>query len=231
MIEVASLDVIPEGFRGDYVEVEKDGKKLFQHKDFVTVIGAMKRKGEERDALATELKGFKSQESIKQAEAEKKALEKLKAEGKIDEILADSEKRHGETIKQFEERIAKRDAVVIKKARDAVVSELSTLATEVGAKAFKKLISERVDYDPETDKYSFKDEDGGATSLDLAGFKADVLKSPTYAAMLKAQASSGGFGTNASTGGGAAKTTGNLGGDRKQRAAELAKRFPELASK
>ena len=45
MIEVASLDVIPEGFRGDYVEVEKDGKKLFQHKDFVTVIGAMKRKG------------------------------------------------------------------------------------------------------------------------------------------------------------------------------------------
>lgn len=207
MIEVASLDVIPEGFRGDYVEVEKDGKKLFQHKDFVTVIGAMKRKGEERDALANELKVFKSQEAVKQAEAEKKALEKLKSEGKIDEILADSEKRHGETIKQFEERIAKRDAIVIKKARDAVVSDLSTLATEVGAKAFKKLISERVDYDPETDKYSFKDEEGGATSLDLAGFKADVLKSPTYAAMLKAQASSGGFGSNAfSNGGGAAKT-------------------------
>ena len=44
MIEVASLDVIPEGFRGDYIEVEKDGKKLFQHKDFVTVIGAMSAK-------------------------------------------------------------------------------------------------------------------------------------------------------------------------------------------
>lgn len=206
MIEVKDLADIPEKYRADYVEVEKDGAKIYQHKDFVTVVGAMKRKGEERDALANELKTFKSQEAAKQAEAEKKALEKLKAEGKIDEILADSEKRHGETIKQFEERIAKRDAVVIKKARDAVVSELSALATEVGAKAFKKLISERVDYDPETDKYSFKDEDGGATSLDLAGFKADVLKSPTYAAMLKAQASSGGFGTNASTGGGAAKT-------------------------
>lgn len=206
MIEVKDLADIPEKYHADYVEVEKDGAKIYQHKDFVTVVGAMKRKGEERDALANELKGFKSQEAVKQAEAEKKALEKLKAEGKIDEILADSEKRHGETIRQFEERIAKRDAIVIKKARDAVVSELSTLATEVGAKAFKKLISERVDYDPETDKYSFKDEEGGATSLDLAGFKADVLKSPTYAAMLKAQASSGGFGTNASNGGGAAKT-------------------------
>ena len=92
MIEVASLDVIPEGFRGDYVEVEKDGKKLFQHKDFVTVIGAMKRKGEERDALATKLKGYESQDATKQAEAEKKALEKLKAEGKIDEILAEDRK-------------------------------------------------------------------------------------------------------------------------------------------
>ena len=29
MIEVASLDVIPEGFRGDYIEVEKDGKNYF----------------------------------------------------------------------------------------------------------------------------------------------------------------------------------------------------------
>ena len=206
MIEVASLDVIPEGFRGDYIEVEKDGKKLFQHKDFVTVIGAMKRKGEERDALATELKGFKSQESVKQAEAEKKALEKLKAEGKIDEILADSEKRHGETIKQFEERLAKRDAITIKKARDAVVNELSALATEAGAKAFKKLISERVEYDPENDKYSFKDEDGGATSLDLEGFKTDVMKSQTYSTMIKAQTSSGGHGANVKTGGGAAKT-------------------------
>ena len=51
MIEVASLDVIPEGFRGDYVEVEKDGKKLFQHKDFVTVIGAMKRKGDRKSVV------------------------------------------------------------------------------------------------------------------------------------------------------------------------------------
>ena len=75
----------------------------------------MKRKGEERDALASELKGYKSKEAERAAEAERKALEKLKAEGKIDEILADSEKRHGETIKQYEERIAKRDAVVIKK--------------------------------------------------------------------------------------------------------------------
>ena len=50
-----------------------------------------------------------------QPKLEKGVRKAKKAEGKIDEILADSEKRHGETIKQYEERIAKRDAVVIKK--------------------------------------------------------------------------------------------------------------------
>ena len=74
MIEVKDLADIPEKYHADYVEVEKDGVKIYQHKDFVTVVGAMKRKGEERDALANELKGFKSQEAVKQAEAEKRHL-------------------------------------------------------------------------------------------------------------------------------------------------------------
>ena len=40
----------------------------------------------------------------------------------------------------------------------------------------------------------------------MAGFKADILKSDTYAAMLKATVSSGGHGKNVLNGGGAAKT-------------------------
>jgi hypothetical protein len=40
----------------------------------------------------------------------------------------------------------------------------------------------------------------------LAGFKTDILKSDTYAAMLKAAVSSGGHGKNVLNGGGAAKT-------------------------
>ena len=205
MIEVTNLEDVPEKFRADYVEVEKDGGKIFQHKDFLTVIGAMKRKGEERDTLANELKGYKSKEAERVAEAEKKALEKLKAEGKIDEILADSEKRHGETIKQYEERIAKRDAVINKKARDAVVNELSSLATDAGHEAFKEMISRKVDYDPEADKYIYT-MCSGATTVDFAEFKADIMKSKTYAVMLKATVSSGGHGKNVLNGGGAAKT-------------------------
>ena len=87
MIEVKDLNDVPEKYRADYIEVEKDGVKIFQHKDFLTVIGAMKRKSEERDTLANELKGYKSKEAERVAEAERKALEKLKAEGKIDEIF------------------------------------------------------------------------------------------------------------------------------------------------
>ena len=205
MIEVKDLNDVPEKYRADYVEVEKDGGKIFQHKDFLTVIGAMKRKGEERDTLANELKGYKSKEAERVAEAEKKALEKLKAEGKIDEILADSERRHGETIKQYEDRIAKRDAIVIKKARDSVVNELSALATEAGHEAFKEMISRKVDYDPEADKYIYT-MCSGATTVDFAEFKADIMKSKTYAVMLKATVSSGGHGKNVLNGGGAAKT-------------------------
>ena len=205
MIEVKDLNDVPEKYRADYVEVEKDGGKIFQHKDFLTVIGAMKRKGEERDTLANELKGYKSKEAERVAEAEKKALEKLKAEGKIDEILADSERRHGETIKQYEDRIAKRDAIVIKKARDSVVNELSALATEAGHAAFKEMISRKVDYDPEADKYIYT-MCSGATTVDFAEFKADIMKSKTYAVMLKATVSSGGHGKNVLNGGGAAKT-------------------------
>ena len=78
MIEVKDLNDVPEKYRADYIEVEKDGVKIFQHKDFLTVIGAMKRKGEERDTLANELKGYKSKEAERVAEAERKALEKLK---------------------------------------------------------------------------------------------------------------------------------------------------------
>ena len=205
MIEVKDLNDVPEKYRADYVEVEKDGGKIFQHKDFLTVIGAMKRKGEERDTLANELKGYKSKEAERVAEAERKALEKLKADGKIDEILADSELRHGETIKQYEERIAKRDAIVIKKARDSVVNELSALATEAGHEAFKEMISRKVDYDPEADKYIYT-MCSGATTVDFAEFKADIMKSKTYAVMLKATVSSGGHGKNVLNGGGAAKT-------------------------
>ena len=34
MIEVKDLNDVPEKYRADYIEVEKDGVKIFQHKDF-----------------------------------------------------------------------------------------------------------------------------------------------------------------------------------------------------
>lgn len=236
MIELETLDDVPEAKRADYVKVSKDGKDIYQHKEFQKVLTAMTRKGEERDQFKTQaeanaarLKELEGKETERQTAAEQKAYEKLKSEGKIDEILADKDRRHGESLKQMEDRLKARDAVTIKKAREAVVGELSSLATDKGQKAFAKLIADRVDYDPETDKYTFKDEDGGATSLDMAGFKADVLKSETYASMLKADASSGGHGKSTQKpGSGAPNNAGNIGGNKAERAAAISKMFPDL---
>lgn len=55
------------------------------------------------------------------------------------------------------------------------------------------MIESRIDYDPETGKTIFLNEDGSASSLDLAGFKAEISKSDLYAPVIKASVNTGGI--------------------------------------
>jgi len=147
---------------------------------------------------------------------------------KVDELIADYERRMGETKKQYEERIEKMSAAAKSDKRSAIVTQLaSELATDSGKKAFSRLIESRIDYDPETGKTIFLNEDGSASSLDLAGFKAEIEKSDLFESLVKAPVNRGGDaqGGNNDRGGASRSGTGNFGGNRQERQAAIAKKF------
>jgi hypothetical protein len=205
---VESLDKVPEDWRDQFVEVEIDGKKGYQDKDSLALKQLAFNVKEENKTVKSRLSEFEKQQAEKLAEAERKALEKLKAEGKTDEIIADLERRHGETAKQAQERIDRLMGSIKTEKRSALVADLaSELATDSGSKAFKRLVADRIDIDPETGKVTFLNDDGGASSLDLAGFKAELLKDDSFAPLLKAGVvTKGGGNAQGSTGqGGASK--------------------------
>ena len=142
------FEQLPDFIKGDY---EQDGD-VYKHAGFLKV----KRTANELDAKLKETSGklteYEQKQAERQADAERKALEKLKAEGKVDEILADAERRIGETTKQFNERIERMANQIKTEKRSAVVSDLAELATDKGRAAFKKLIASRIDVDAETGK-------------------------------------------------------------------------------
>jgi hypothetical protein len=219
---VESLDKVPEDWRDQFVAVEGG----YQDKDSLALKQLAFNVKEENKAVKGRLSEFEKQQAEKLADAERKALEKLKAEGKTDEIVADLERRNGETVKQFQDRIDRLTNSIKTEKRAALVADLAAdLATDSGSKAFKRLVADRIDVDPETGKVTFLNDDGGASSLDLAGFKAELLKDDSFAPLLKAGiVTKGGGNAQGSTGQGGATSVGNLGGTRDERIAALAKK-------
>jgi len=140
--------------------------------------------------------------------AEQAALERLKKEGKIDEILADHERRANESKAQYEARIEKLAGAIKSKERSLIVGEVAKelKVFDDSSKLFSKMILDRIDVDPETGKVTFLDENGGATSLDKAGFIAELAKDSAYDRLRQANVATGGNANgNNGTGGDAAK--------------------------
>lgn len=176
---------------------------------------------------STKLTEYEQKQAERQAEAERKALEKLKSEGKVDEILADAERRLGETQKQYESRIERMTNQIKTEKRAALVADLAgELATDIGSKAFKALISSRIDVDAETGKITFLNADGSASALDLAGFKAELLSDDSLSPLLKANiATSGAGGANGSNGSGGASPVGKIDGSKAEREQYFATKY------
>lgn len=158
--------------------------------------------------LESRLSEYTSKEAERQAEAEKAAFEKMKKEGKIDEILEDQRRRYEAEKADTQEKYTKLQQTIVKKAIDAVASELAgDISTDKGRALVKKEIASRVQFDPENDKYTFLAEDGSATSLDLSGFKAELVKSETLSPLIKAQYSTGGAASGGTKTGSAGENT------------------------
>lgn len=203
---VESLEKVPEDWRDQFVEVEIDGKKGYQDKDSLSLKQLAFNVKEENKTVKSRLSEFEKQKAEELAKAERKELEKLKAEGKTDEILSDFERRKAEEIKQLQDQINSLTGSIKTEKRSALVADLaSELATDSGSKAFKRLVADRIDVDPVTGKVTFLNDDGGASSLDLAGFKAELLKDDSFAPLLKAGVvTKGGGNAQGSTGQGGA---------------------------
>ena len=201
------FEVLPDFIKTDY---QQDGEVYRHSAEFKAA--KLKSSLDGLDSKLKETSGrlseYEQKQAERQAEAERKALEKLKADGKVDEILADAERRIGETTKQFNERIDRMANQIKTEKRSSVVSDLAELATDKGRAAFKKLIASRIDVDAETGKVTYLNDDGSASSLDLAGFKAELLKDDSLSPLLKGDVvTTGGGNAQGSTGGSASVKT------------------------
>ena len=187
------FEQLPDFIKGDYQEVEADGAKIYRHAGVLKLKGTLNDLDGKLKATSTKLTEYETKQAQTQAEAEHAAFEKMKKEGKIDEILEDQRRRHEAEKAELSEKLTNKDKAIIRKAVDGVASDLAgEIATDVGRAMVKKEIASRVQFDPDTEKYTFLSEDGSATSLDLKGFKAELLKSQALSPLIKAQFSTGG---------------------------------------
>lgn len=201
------FDQLPDFVKGDYEQDGETYRPVAEGK-----LGALKGSLNELDgkyrAANTELQEFKTKGQLAQEAAEAAALERLKKEGKTDEIVADLTRRHGETVKEFQDRLAVRDQRYITTERKSVIGDVAKelKVFDDSLKLFSKMIEDRIQVDPETGKRTFLDENGGATSLDMAGLIAELAKDPAFDRLRQANVSNGGQANgNNGNGGGAAK--------------------------
>lgn len=189
---------LPEFLKASYV---KDGDG-YSHGGFVKVKGTaneLDRKAKEREA---ELESYRSEEQKRIDAARLEAYEKAKSEGHTDEVerqlmekIADAERRSTESEKQFKERLAR----LADKSKSAIASEVSTIAIKGGAAAFKRLVKDYIQVDPETDQETYLDDNGRATSLNRAEFIEELKKNPLFKPLIMAGvATEGGGNVNGS---------------------------------
>lgn len=220
MIDVEDINEIPEKFRADYVEVTEGDKTIWKNKAFVALKEVNEKlKGKYSSASEKASAYDKLQEELA-AKAEKDEQDRIKGlhdksdhkslYEELKQKYADLEKRSGETQAEYKQRVDDLNNEMGSSKVDSLINEMSELFTDAGKKTAKRLLSGQVKFDADSKSYKFLDEDGGVTSLDKNGFKSYVENSDTYAPLLKAKISVGGFGRNAMKGAGGADQNSNL---------------------
>lgn len=236
---VENLEDVPESLRDQFVESELDGKKGYQDKDsfelkkhLFNVKEENKQIKESKSSIESQLNQFKEQESEKIEAAKRQVLEDAKKDGKSNEALEllqqeldDMRQRNDETKSQYEKRIEDMtNSISVEKNNSFATDIVSEIGNVKGSKYLKKIILERVHYDPETGKRTILDENGGATSLDKAGFIAELKKDEDIHPLLKADIVTNGGGlVNGSNG------QKSVGDTSKSKAAQEAKEKGDLS--
>lgn len=201
------FDSLPDWMQKDLV---KDGE-VYKHAGLVKVKQTADSLNYEKQAIADKLARYEAEEAERMAEAERRAYEKAKKEGNVDELekrlkqqVDDAQRRADETAVQFKDRMAK-----------LAMKEQKALAAQIAAKyavdeqsqdLLTELLTRQIQVDVETDQIIFLDASGSALSVDRAGFEAELLKTPRYQRLLKADVTTiGGGKANGNNGGSASK--------------------------
>lgn len=202
------FEQLPDFVKADY---EKDGDvyRPIAEGKLSALKGSLNELDTKYRATDSQLKEILAKHEDDRTKVEQAALERLRKEGKVDEILADYERRKTESEAQYQSRIEKLASVIIGDKRALDVSSLAKELNihESSEKLFSKLVQDRISVDPDTGKRTYLDENGGATSLDFAGFVEELKKDQAYYPLRKAAVPQGGManGNNGNSGGAAKK--------------------------
>ena len=239
---VKTLEELPETMRDQFVASELEGVKGFQHKTTVSLANSMRNAKAERDSYKTKftdiesrLTGFEASKATEIEAARTEALEKARTSGDVEAV----ETRYKQQMADFKTRSeAELNGVTDKynkllsenkgKQKKLFISDIaSEMASDKALKAFKILLESRIDIDPETGKEIYLDENGGATSLDLAGFKLDIQNDDMFGPLLKSGIVTDGGG-NVNGGGGGANQTKTFNQYTGAELSDIRKKTPQL---
>lgn len=229
------FEKMPEFLHSDY---EKVGD-VYRHKSegkAAALKTSLNSLNEKLNGVTGELDSFKAgqAEAIKKAKDE--ALETARNKGDVaaiekryQEQMADLEKRIGgelESVKAEKEQLLNQSK---QSKRESLLADARSKLKvfDESAKIFDRVVGAMIDIDPITGKETFLNEDGSASSLDRAGFYAQLEKDPAFKRMRQGEPTgSGGVaqGSN-STAGGATGGKANFGGSRAERTEAIKKQF------
>jgi hypothetical protein len=196
------FEQLPDFAKKDFTEV--DG--VYRHAGFAKVKTTADQLDAKARSYAAELEAVRAGEQAKIDEARKQAFDDAVKTGKTDvvlkqltEQLENEKKTRAETQKQYEDRIAAMSEAAKKKATEARIKGLSSLATDDARPAFERLLRHYIDANPETMQNVYLDDDGRATSMSDTEFEASLAKNQLFKPLLKASmTTSGGGGLNGS---------------------------------
>lgn len=190
------FEQVPEFLQGDY---EKVGD-VYRHVDSLkteklksSLDNLDKKYKDETGQLSERLTKFEQEQQEKIEAAKKEALEAAKNKGDVEAIerryqeqMADLERRteervRGEVTKEFTQKTA------AEKAKSIAAQIAAEQAVDADSReTLQELLERRIKVDPETGAEIYHGDDGGALSLDRAGYIAQVIKkSARYARLIK----------------------------------------------
>ena len=195
------FEELPDFAKSQYI---KDGEG-YSHKGMMKVKQTANDLDDKLKEVNSRFDDLSKSEKEKIETARQEAYDKAKAENDVEAIESrwkekyeDLERRNGETKKEYEDRIQR----LADKSKSAVAADLADISTDIGKAAFKRLIKDRIQVDPETDEVTYLDEDGRATSLDKESFIAELKKDVMFMPLIKSDiVTNGGGKANGSNGG------------------------------